>query len=103
MTRGEEYRTVIRTGKRSKVSSLQLYLKAGEPEDESRFGFVISKKVGNAVQRNRLRRQLKAIIYQHLPSFYQGRLYVIRLFPNSAELKYSELEAAVLAARDNLV
>ncbi len=40
---------------------------AGEPPSVSRVGFTASKKVGNAVSRNRARRRLKAAAAEMLP------------------------------------
>ncbi|MCW9034505.1 MAG: ribonuclease P protein component [Alphaproteobacteria bacterium] len=43
-----------------------------------RIGFTVSKKVGNAVARNRARRRLRAVVEQVLPSYGKaGRDYVI--------------------------
>lgn len=40
-------------------------LKLDDPETPTRYGFITSKKVGNAVQRNRLRRQFREIARHH--------------------------------------
>ena len=43
-----------------------------------RIGFTVSKKVGNAVARNRARRRLRAVVEQVLPSYGKaGRDYVV--------------------------
>lgn len=38
----------------------------------NRYGIIVSKRLGNAVQRNRIRRQLKAILTQRHPHLRQG-------------------------------
>ena len=47
-----------------KVPAAAFVLQAREREDASppRFGFTVSKKVGNAVERNRVRRRLREIV-----------------------------------------
>ena len=49
-----------------------------EDGDTARFGFVIPKTVGNAVKRNRLRRQYKAIALELLRFGISSGDYVIR-------------------------
>lgn len=44
---------------------------------QSKVGFSLSKKFGNAVQRNRLRRQLKAAMSQFMPDVADGYNLVI--------------------------
>jgi len=47
-----------------KASSAAFVLQARKRSDEgpARFGFTVSKKVGNAVERNRVRRRLREIV-----------------------------------------
>ncbi|HEX2653475.1 MAG TPA: ribonuclease P protein component [Xanthobacteraceae bacterium] len=48
----------------TKASAATLMLQARRRDDDgpARFGFTVSKKVGNAVERNRVRRRLKEIV-----------------------------------------
>lgn len=39
------------------------------PEENLRTGFTASRRVGNAVKRNRAKRRLRALVDQHLKSF----------------------------------
>jgi ribonuclease P protein component len=45
--------------------------------DVARIGYTITKKQGNAVQRNRMRRRLKALVQQEAAQFAASRDYVI--------------------------
>ena len=47
---------------------VQLY-KRTDNSSATRIGFTVSRKVGNAVQRNRARRRLKAVVQDVLPLF----------------------------------
>jgi ribonuclease P protein component len=40
--------------------------------DVSRFAFIASRRVGNAVQRNRAKRLLREAVHQHLPEIKPG-------------------------------
>ena len=62
----------------------------------SRFGFVVSKRVGNAVTRNRVKRRLRAIFYAYRPHIKSGFDVVVICRPQTAALAYRELEAASL-------
>ena len=56
----------IRKGARFAASGFVLEAKRRDdesvPADGARFGFTVSKKVGNAVERNRIKRRLKAAV-----------------------------------------
>lgn len=60
-----------------------------------RFGFIVSKAVGNAVMRNTVRRRLKAVCAEALPGVRQGADIVIRALPSSAGASFAELRAQV--------
>jgi ribonuclease P protein component len=61
-----DFRRIVRTGRR--ISSPIAVLHVTEAEaGVSRFGFVVSKKVGNAVVRNRVRRRMSEIVRARLP------------------------------------
>ncbi len=70
----------------------------------SRFGFVVSKRVGNAVTRNRVKRRLRAIFHSHLPQLRTGFDIVVICRPQVADVTYQDLERACmqLAARLSL-
>lgn len=57
-----------------------------------RFGLTASKKVGNAVKRNRARRRLRAILQQILPKFgLKGMDYVAIARPQTIDANYKDL------------
>ncbi len=64
----------------TKVPAAAFVLQARKRADEGpvRFGFTVSKKVGNAVERNRVRRRLKEIVRLSDPNRLQsGHDYVL--------------------------
>lgn len=78
------------------------YVTVGDESDAARFGFIVSKKVGNAVVRNTIRRRLKAVCAEALPSVRPGADVVIRVLPGASALSFRELREEVsrcLAAR----
>ena len=66
-----DFLRIARTGRKIVKSGLvlQALRRGGVPEDETvRIGFTASKKVGNAVRRNRAKRRLRALAASLLPS-----------------------------------
>ena len=64
--------------------------------DPAQVGFVVSKAVGNAVIRNRVKRRLRHLTREHLPALegLPGRaVLVVRALPAAAEASYATLGA----------
>lgn len=57
LTRGEDFRRVLRRGVRR---THHFGVMSAVSAEHSQFGFVVSKAVGNAVERNRAKRKLRA-------------------------------------------
>ncbi|MFP3671245.1 ribonuclease P protein component, partial [Priestia sp. SIMBA_032] len=64
-----DYRATVRRGVRFTGATTVTYLRPNPDSDVVRFGFIVSKAVGNAVHRNLVRRRLKAVAYDLLPLF----------------------------------
>lgn len=58
VTKNSEYKKVFEDGESVATRGLVLY-KIKNGQQETRAGFIVSKKIGNAVVRNRIRRLLK--------------------------------------------
>jgi len=96
---GDEFRAVTRGGVRSARSHVVVHLtlltRGGEAP---RVGFVVSKKIGNAVVRNRVTRRLREIVRPHFASLPAGSAIVLRALPGIAEQPFAELQADVDSA-----
>lgn len=100
MLRPEEFRTVVRRGRRS-TTPLGVYYRFGRAEDDPvRFGFIVSRAVGGAVERNLLRRRLRAIGRQFVDAGARGADVVVRALPGSAASGWDRLAADMHGALD---
>lgn len=100
VTRGEDYRRIVRTGNRVGgaycITHAVLHVPSAAGEAlPARFGFIVSKAVGNAVTRNLVRRRLKAIADHRLEAGFAGADVVFRALPASAGAPFAELEREV--------
>ncbi|MEA3491137.1 MAG: ribonuclease P protein component [Campylobacterota bacterium] len=69
-----------------------LFFKSGP---ESKVGFVASKKLGNAVHRNRAKRLLRAHFIENIDSLKSG-IYVLVAKPTLFEKNFQEITKAYL-------
>ena len=60
-----------------------------------RVGFSVSKKVGKATVRNRVKRRMREAVRQQLPHIRPGQDLVFIARPASAEVPYGEIADAV--------
>jgi len=68
-----------------------------------RFGFTVTKKVGNAVERNRIRRRLREAVRAAAPRFARQPMDLVILARRSAiERSFADLAADVARAVDAL-
>ena len=74
--RKEEFNEIIRNNKSYKNKYLSIYIRKSK-FDYSRFGISIPKKFGHAVERNRIKRQLKEIIDYNKNLFKNNKDYII--------------------------
>ena len=102
ITRGEDYRRVVRTGRRVGGALCITHAVLHVPGHPARFGFIVSKAVGNAVVRNRVRRRLTTIIERRLQSGMTGVDVVFRALPSTADAEFSALEAEVNRSLDRI-
>ncbi|QPS34472.1 ribonuclease P protein component [Brevibacterium casei] len=93
---GDDFRRVFRAGVRVRSDHLMAHsLRDVDDSHAARVGFIVSKAVGNAVTRNRVKRRLREIVRPRLGEFGTGSLFVVRALPNAAAADYSQLATEV--------
>lgn len=91
LVRSEDFQRVRDEGKAERGSLLMLGVLA-ESDDQLRYGFVTSRRVGSAVVRNRVRRRLRDIVRRHQREIINAPWVVTVARPASARATYSALE-----------
>lgn len=109
IVRGDDYRSTVRTGRRVGGAYCITHAVFRRPEDgttsseaPARFGFIVSKAVGNAVTRNRVRRRFKTIAERRINSGFAGVDVVFRALPAAAGATFAELEHEANRALDRV-
>lgn len=92
MTLKKEFERVFHEGKTFKDAKIVLYV-TGNGLQHSRLGLVVSKKVGNAVRRNRVKRLLREAyrLNKHLLRPHVDIIAIPR-HPFSSDLKLADVE-----------
>lgn len=94
LTRSADFRRLFRRGRRLNRGQLTLVWLTNNVE-EQRFTPVASRKVGNAVRRNRLRRRLKELYRLHRHHLPAKLHFVFITRRGAAELCWNELRETV--------
>jgi ribonuclease P protein component len=94
MRRHGDFSAAVRGGTRAgrPLLTAHLVVRPGS-EEPARVGFVVSRAVGGAVVRNKVRRRLRELMRGHLESLPQGSLLVVRANPRAASARQSDLAA----------
>lgn len=99
LRRREEFRRIYAAGKAYPDSCVVLHvLPLTDRPDECQVGFSVSKKVGGAVIRNRVKRRLREIVKPLLPRIRPGAQLVIAARSRAAEADFQELAGSVRRA-----
>jgi ribonuclease P protein component len=99
MTRSAEFGATVSRGTRAAQPDLVLYTRVDETGDPGpRIGLIVSKAVGNAVQRHRVSRRLRHVAKTILDDLDPSDRVVIRALPGSREAISPRLEKELQTA-----
>jgi ribonuclease P protein component len=92
--RRAEFTATVRDGVRAGAGAVVLHLRVATDAGSvsPRVGFVVSRSVGTAVVRNRVRRRLRHLVRPRLVELPAGSDLVVRATPASASASGAELE-----------
>jgi ribonuclease P protein component len=99
-----EFQLAVRRGRRAGGPLVVVHLvtpnvdkATSRPDGEQpvRVGFVVSRAVGGAVTRNRVRRRLRHLVRERLADLPGDTLVVVRALPDAAGASYRDLGDAL--------
>lgn len=92
LTERRDYIRVQTEGRRVKSALLTvLFLPTPSGFEGPRVGFTVSRKVGNAVVRNRVRRRLRELARHHAPCLSPSFDYVVIASPAAVDVTFARL------------
>lgn len=87
----KDFDNIIAKGRYKKSKNFVIYNKESD-YNYPRFGLAVGKKVGNAVTRNKLKRQFRMIITKHKNIFPNHQDYIIIVKRSSLMQSFQQLE-----------
>lgn len=99
--RQEDFDYIIKNCKYKKNRYFVAYYKNNELNYD-RYGISVGKKIGNAVKRNKCKRQLRMIIDEYRKIFQKSTDYVIILRVAAKEKSFLELREEFLKLMENI-
>lgn len=90
-----EFQKVYKTGKSKADKYLVMYVKTGE-SGPNRYGFSVSKKVGNSVVRHRITRLLRESVRRNDALVKEGNCIIIVARKEVKEKNFEDVNGAVV-------
>ena len=87
------FTATVRGGVRAAVPALVVHLDTAPEPAPTQVGFIVTRSVGGAVVRNRVRRRLRHLIRERLERLPLGTRVVVRVNPSAAGRSSGQLAA----------
>ena len=91
----EEFNEIINKGNRLKGKYAYIFSKE-KKFDKPNFGIAVGKKLGNAVVRNKFKRQFRNIVDKNRFLFKNNNNYIIMIKKEANNASFSELETDLI-------
>ncbi|MFI7481256.1 ribonuclease P protein component [Kocuria sp. M1R5S2] len=88
-----QFSATTRSGARCGRRNVVVYARPTETGRPTRFGFVVSRAVGNAVRRNKVKRRLRELARASVREVPYGYDVVVRALPPASRAEWAELAA----------
>ncbi|MFC5711646.1 ribonuclease P protein component [Thalassorhabdus alkalitolerans] len=94
--KNEEFSAVFQKGTSFANRQLVIYVMDKPGQEHFRVGLTVSKKVGNAVTRNRIKRHLRELVREFKDDMLQEKDYVIIARNPVANMDYHEIKKSLI-------
>ena len=101
LKQNSDFRRVYARGKSAVSPRVVVYCRKNR-QDRNRLGFTVSKKLGNAVVRNRVRRRLREIARLNSERMKQGYDLILVARTRAIDAEFQKLETDVLHCFEQL-
>ena len=85
VVRADDFRMVVRRGRRSVTPSAIYYRLERDSGDPLRVGIIVARSVGNVVDRNLVRRRYRALGCEFVAVGVHGNDVVVRVLPGAVQ------------------
>ncbi len=93
--KNEDFSLIFQKGKSTANRQFVLYMLAKEEQSHFRIGFSVSKKLGNAVTRNRIKRLMREAVRHIGDDLKQNYDYVLIARQPSVEMNFLEMKKSI--------
>jgi len=93
--KNDDFNDIINTGKFFRNKYYNIYYKVKD-NTFPKFGLTVSKKCGNAVVRNKIKRQLRVIIDENKKLFKTNADYIIMVRKEIVNLDFNNMEKELI-------
>ncbi|MEO6115447.1 MAG: ribonuclease P protein component [Pseudolysinimonas sp.] len=100
VVRADDFRMVVRRGRRSVTPVAVYYRLERGADDPLRVGIIVARSVGNAVDRNLVRRRYRALGREFVEAGAHGSDVVVRALPGAAQRTWTTLADDMHTALD---
>ena len=92
----ERFNLIIKTGKYSKDGNFVVYYLDNPSNKYTHFGIALKNSLGNAVVRNRIKRQTRALVDNNKKLFKNSRDYIIMIRKGCLESSFDEMNKSLI-------
>lgn len=96
--KNDEFQAVFQKGKSNANRQFVVYQLDKEEQPNFRIGLSVSKKIGNAVVRNRIKRMVRQAITELKDEIDSGKDFVIIARKPCADMTYEQLKGSLIHA-----
>lgn len=93
--KNQEFQEAFQKGRSFANRQFVVYALKKEGQDSFRIGLSVSKKIGNAVVRNQIKRYIRQAIFELKDQLYTGNDYVIIARKPAAEMDFFEVKKSL--------
>ncbi|RLQ93963.1 ribonuclease P protein component [Falsibacillus albus] len=94
--KNDEFQAVFKKGKSFANRQFVIYVMRREGQSNFRIGLSVSKKIGNAVKRNEIKRYVRQVFLEYKDAVKPGNDYIIIARKPAAEMNFHEVKKSML-------